>query len=232
MSIQSDINQTIGMASALLSINPSVQEAAKKRSELRDISNQVKKSEKTREVLTGEAETLGKKFEESGKTLGKGLKRAVKDIDNGKTVSKKRLSRLENDYNNFLDNEKEMGVMYDDVSSLHKNELENASRAFDLDPTYSNYEKYKRARLESKDWDEKLGMFANMRARAIQTTEARMKKIRENYMNRYATGGSQEDETKSTLKNDYYFGGKKINDVLGQQAVEQLAKKERENGEK
>ena len=196
MSIQSDINQTIGMASALLSINPSAQESAKKRSELNDINSRVKKSEETSEVLTKKADTLGGELRETSQSFTKKLRRVGRDLNKGKTVSKKRMLQLENDYSNFLDKDDEVGLMNDDISSLHKNEVENASRAFDIDPTYSNYEKYKRARLESKHWDEKLGALANLRAETIQRTEMMMKAVREKYMNRYATGGSQENEQK------------------------------------
>lgn len=186
MSIQSDINQTIGMASALLSINPSVQEAAKKRSELNDINRQVKKSEKTREVLAERADTLAGELGETSQALSKKLNRVNSDLSKGKTVSKKRMMQLENDYSNFLNKDKEVGLMNDDITSLHKNEVDNASRAFDIDPTPSRYDKYSQARLASKEWDEKMGALANMRAAGLQATEIRMKAVRDKFMRRYA----------------------------------------------
>lgn len=174
MSIQSDINQTVGMASALLSINPSVQEAARKRSELRSVDKQLSANTELQKTVVNEG---------------------------GAT------SALQN--------------------NLEADERQLLEQKFRLNPTAETYKELKKATPTS-----------------IPEDPEEMAREKAEYDYRYSTAYNEEYarlanrraakavDTKSKLKNDYYFGGKKINDVLGQQAVEQLVKKERENGEK
>lgn len=174
MSIQSDINQTIGMTSALLSINPSFQEAAKKRSELKSIDEQLSdniKLQKTVEIAGGATSGLQNKLEANRRDL----------------LEKK--FRL-----------KPTAETYD--------ELKKATPiTFDAEPEEMARERAEYDYRYSTAYDEAYAEFANNRA-----VKAR--------------------ETISKLKNDYYFGGKRINDVLGQQSVELLAKREKENEQK
>lgn len=184
MSIQSDINQTVGMASALLSINPSVQEAAKKRSELRSVDKQ----------LSANTELQ-------------------KEVANRPTT-------------------KDYSGMEDKLDTERRDLLE---QKFRLKPTAENLRKLKEATPISIPEDpddnlvERLNDALSEGQRQAEIDYTYTTAYNEEYAKLANRRAAKAVDTKSKLKNEYYFGGKRINDVLGQQAVEQLAKKEREN---
>ena len=184
MSIQSSINQTIGMTSALLSINPSVQEAAKKRSELKSIDKQLSvNTEMQKEVVNSGGATSGlqNNLEAEERQLLEQKFRLKPTSENYKELRKRTPMTFEEDPDDNM------------VERLNY-ALDSARRQAEYDYTYSTAYNEEYARLANK--------------RAVK-----------------------ERDTKSKLKNDYYFGGKRINDVLGQQAVEQLATREKELNE-
>lgn len=174
MSIQSNINQTIGMASALLSINPSVQEAAKKRSELKSIDKQLSANTELQKTVVNEG----------------GATSALQN-------------NLEADRRELLEQKFRLKPTAETYKELKK----ATPTTFNAEPEEMARERAEYDYRYSTAYDEAYAQLANKRA-------------------------AKAVDTKSKLKNDYYFGGKKINDVLGQQSVELLAKKERENGEK
>lgn len=182
MSIQSDINQTIGMASALLSINPSVQEAAKKRSELKSVDKQLSDNLKLQKTVVNEGGAtsgLQDKLEDNRRELLEEKFRLKPSAETYKELKKATPITIPEDPDDNL------------VERLN-NALDSARRQAEYDYTYSTA------------YNEEYAKLANRRA-------------------------AKAVDTKSKLKNDYYFGGKKINDVLGQQSVELLAQKEKEN---
>lgn len=182
MSIQGNINQTIGMASALLSINPSVQEAAKKRSELKSIDKQLSANLEMQKTVVNEGgatSALQNNLEADERQLLEQKFRLKPTAETYKELKRETPPSIPEDPDDNL------------VERLN-DALDDAKRQAEFDYTYSTA------------YNEEYAKLANRRA-------------------------AKAVDTKSKLKNDYYFGGKKINDVLGQQAVEQLAKKEREN---
>lgn len=185
MSIQQDINQSIGLASALLSINPTVQDAAKKRSELKSVDKQLSSN-----------------------------------LEMQKTVVK------------------EDGLSGDLQNNLEADERQLLERKFRLDPTTENYRKLRRAtptvmkddpdtiqqeRLENAETD------ARNQAEYDYTYTTAYNKAYADFANQRA---ARARDTKSELKNDYYIGGQRINDALGQSSIDYLSGRESKDEQK
>lgn len=183
--IQSGINQSIGMASALLSINPAVQEAAKKRTELKSIDKQ----------LSNNLELQKQTVKEGGE-----------------------LSELQ--------------------SNFEAERVKLLEQKYRLNPTAENYRELKRATPKTIKEDPEI--IQDERLEYARTEARNQAEYDFTYPTAYNKAyadlankrAARARDTKNQLRNDYYFGGKKINDVLGQPAVDYLLNKEKENEQK